>query len=60
MAAWRAPDEQSGHAEFLHGTTEDMDADIRRATRTGRPFGTDQFVAQVELRLKQRLRHDAR
>jgi hypothetical protein len=51
-AAWLMPDEQSGHAEFFHGSEEDVGAGIYRATRTDHPFETVQLIAQKELRLK--------
>lgn len=53
---WLAPDECNGYAEFLCREDEETDAAIRRATRTGRPFGSDQFINQMECCLNQRLR----
>jgi putative transposase len=57
---WLAPDERNGYAEFLCNEDEEMDAGIRRATRTGRPFGTDQFIDQMEFCLNQKLRPGTR
>jgi len=53
---WLAPDERNGYVEFLCGEDEEMDAGIRCATRTGRPFGSDHFIDQMEFSLNQRLR----
>jgi putative transposase len=33
-----------------------MDEEIRKATRTGRPFGSESFVEKLEFQLNQRLR----
>lgn len=54
--SWLAADERKGYAEFLTAEDEEMDADIRRATRTGRPFGAEPFIDQMEFSLNQRLR----
>jgi putative transposase len=53
---WLATDERRGYADFLAAGDDEMDADIRRATRTGRPFGSEAFIDQMELSLNQRLR----
>ena len=54
--AWFAVDEQSGYVDFLAAGDEEMDTDIRRATNSGRPFGSEPFIDQMELSLNQRLR----
>ena len=54
--SWLATDERIGYAEFLRDEDEDSATSIRRATRTGRPFGSEQFIDQMELQLKQVLR----
>lgn len=56
---WLATDKRSEYAEFLCNEDEEMDSGIRRATRTGRPFGTEQFIDQMEFSLNQRLRPGA-
>jgi putative transposase len=53
---WLATDERREYADFLAAGDDEMDADIRRATRTGRPFGSEAFIDQRELSLDQRLR----
>ncbi|HEY5973881.1 MAG TPA: transposase [Geobacteraceae bacterium] len=57
--SWLAPDERVGYAAFLDAVDEEMDDGIRRATRTGRPFGSEQFIGQMEFSLNQRLRPEA-
>ena len=54
--SWLAPDERAWYAEFLDAVDEETDDGIRRATRTGRPFGSEQFIDQMEFSLNQRLR----
>jgi putative transposase len=54
--SWLAADERNGYAEFLGMEDEEMNDDIRRATRTGRPFGSEQFIDRMEFSLNQRLR----
>lgn len=53
---WLSPEERSAYAEFARDEDEETDNAIRRATRTGRPYGTDQFIDQLEFRLQQSLR----
>lgn len=53
---WLSPEERSDYAEFVREEDEETDNAIRRATRTGRPYGTDQFIDQLEFRLNQPLR----
>jgi len=53
---WLSPQERSAYAEFVRDEDKETDNAIRRATRTGRPYGTDQFIDQLELRLNQPLR----
>lgn len=55
-AVWLDPAERSAYADFVLAEDEDTDAAIRQATRTGRPFGSESFVDQLELRLQQSLR----
>ena len=54
---WLSPQEQRiAYAKFVRDEDEETDNAIRRATRTGRPNGTDQFIDQLEFRLNQPLR----
>lgn len=56
VSSWLSPHEQSVYAEFVAAEDEDTDNAIRRATRTGRPFGSESFVDLLELELKQPLK----
>ena len=53
---WLSPQERSAYAEFVRDEDEEADSAIRRTTRTGRPYGTDQFIDQLEFLLNQQLR----
>lgn len=54
--SWLSPQERSAYADFVRYEDGETDNAIRRATRTGRPYGTDQFIDQLEFRLNQPLR----
>jgi putative transposase len=54
-ASWLSPEEQSTYAEFVVTVDEETDEAIRRATRTGRPFGSEDFVDLLEFQMKQPL-----
>jgi putative transposase len=49
--SWLLPQEQSSYADFVSKDDEATDNSIRRATRTGRPFGSESFVDMLEFRL---------
>ena len=53
---WLSPQEQSVYAEFVAAEDEETDNAIRRATRTGRPFGSESFVDLLEFQLQQPLK----
>jgi putative transposase len=53
---WLPLQEQSAYAEFVRSEDEEIDNAIRRATRTGRPFGSESFVDLLEFQLKQPLK----
>jgi putative transposase len=55
-ATWLDPSERTAYAEFVLAENEEMDETIRKATRTGRPVGSESFVDMLEFRLKQTLR----
>jgi putative transposase len=46
--SWLASDERAVYAAFLDAVDEETDDGIRRATRTGRPFGSEPFIDQME------------
>jgi len=53
---WLSPQEQEAYAEFVRTEDEETDIAIRRATRCGRPFGSEVFIDLLELRLNQPLK----
>ncbi len=55
-SSWLSLQEQSRYAEFVRTGDEESDNVIRRATRTGRPFGSESFIGALELRLNQSLK----
>jgi len=55
-ALWLSPQERSAYVEFVRAQDEETNNAIRRATRTGRPFGTASFVDMLEFRLNQSLK----
>jgi putative transposase len=58
--SWLSPEEQSTYAEFVVTEDEETDNAIRKATRTGRPFGSEDFVDLLEFQLKQPLKANKR
>ena len=57
---WPSPQDQSAYAEFVVAEDEETDNAIRRATRTGRPFGSESFVDLLEFQLQQPLKANRR
>jgi putative transposase len=55
-STWLSPRKRKAYAEFVRLTDEKADAMIRKATRTGRPFGSEKFIDTLEARLHQPLR----
>jgi len=51
--SWLAQEGQYAYAEFIRNRDDEMDDVIRKATRTGRPFGSENFVDMLEFRLNQ-------
>jgi len=56
ITSWLSPQEQSAYAEFVVAEDEEADNAIRRATRTGRPYGSESFVDLLEFQLQQPLK----
>ena len=54
--SWLSPQDRSAYTDFIRTEDEDADNAIRKATRTGRPYGSENFVDQLEFRLKQPLK----
>ena len=54
--SWLAPSERAAYSEFVQTENDEMDDAIRKATRTGRPFGSESFIDMLEFRLNCSLR----
>jgi putative transposase len=54
--SWLDPSERDAYSEFVLDENDEVDEAIRKATRTGRPFGSDSFVEMLEIRLNQTFR----
>jgi len=54
--AWLSSQDQNAYAEFVRNYDEETDDAIRKATRSGRPFGSGSFVDQLEFLLNQSLK----
>jgi putative transposase len=54
--SWLLAEERKTYAEFVSNIDEKTDQIIRQATKTGRPFASEQFIDMLELELKQTLR----
>ena len=55
-STWLDPSEKNAYSKFVLTENEEMDAKIRQSTRTGRPFGSENFIDMLEFQLKQVLR----
>jgi len=55
-SSWLSPQEQGVYAEFLRTEDTETDRAIRKATRCGRPFGSESFIDMLEFRLNQQLK----
>jgi putative transposase len=54
--SWLDETDKSAYAEFLLQRDDKTESDLRRATRTGRPFGSEVFIDAMELKLNARLK----
>lgn len=54
--SWLSPQEQTAYCEFVVSEEEESDSAIRKATNSGRPFGSESFVDMLELRLNLELK----
>jgi len=52
-SSWLSPQERGSYAQFVRGKDDKTDNAIRRATRNGRPFGSDSFMDMLESQLNQ-------
>jgi len=53
--SWLTPTEKKAYSKFVLAEDEKMDEAIRKATRTGRPFGSEWFVGMLETQMQQTL-----
>jgi putative transposase len=54
--AWLASSEKAAYCQFVHTEQDGLDNAIRKATRIGRPFGSEHFVEMLEFQLNKMLR----
>ena len=53
---WLEPEQKKNYYEFMQHSDDDKDKAIRKATSTGRPFGSEEFIDFVEFRSNRTLR----
>lgn len=54
--AWLEAAEQEAYAAYVKTSDTETDSAIRKATKTGRPFGTEIFIDEMEFSLNRSLR----
>ena len=54
--SWLSPQERSAYAAFVCLEDDETDNIIRRATKSGRPFGSESFIDGLEIQLNQTLK----
>ncbi len=54
--SWLDATDRSRYAAFILNSDEDAEAKLRSATRTGRPFGSENFIDNMEYQLNATLR----
>lgn len=54
--SWLAVEDREVYTEFILQKDEQAENMLRKATRTGRPFGSEAFIEKMELQLNQTLR----
>jgi putative transposase len=55
-STWLPPKKRPAYSTFVRQADDTADQAIRRATRTGRPFASDDFIDSLERQLQQPLR----
>jgi putative transposase len=55
--SWLPPGKRKAYGAFLRLVDDTADDAIRRATRTGRPFASDDFIDKLEKQMQLPLRH---
>jgi putative transposase len=59
LSTWLPLSQRAAYAEFVRTEQVAKDDDIRKATRTGRPLGSERFIDMLEAELNQSLRPKA-
>ena len=54
--SWLEPDERKSYADYVKNSDTEIDIAIRKATSTGRPFGTESFIDEIEILVNRSLR----
>ena len=56
LGDWLEPSEREGYAVFVATDDAEQNTNIRKATRTGRPLGTESFIDTIEYKLNRTVR----
>ena len=59
QSTWLPPSQREAYALFVRAAQNADDDAIRKATRTGRPLGSEHFIDKLEIELNQNLRPKA-
>lgn len=54
--SWLTQPERADYSKFVKDKNHELDEMLRKATRTGRPFGSDSFIEELESQLQQTLK----
>jgi len=54
--SWLSAEEQSAYRDFVCMEDDETDSAIRKATNSGRPFGSESFIDTLEFQLNQALK----
>ena len=56
LPSWLDQAERAAYSEFVLAKNDEIENTLRKATRTGRPFGSESFIEMLESRLKKTLK----
>ena len=54
--SWLEVNERKSYADYVKNSGTEMNCAIRKATSTGRPFGTESFIDEIEFLVNRSLR----
>ena len=54
--SWLEANERKSYVDYVKNSDTEMDSAIRKATSTGRPFGTESFIDEIEFLVNRPLR----